>query len=267
MTVMPASTYRKYGRAPFDVAVLHGGPGACGEMAPVARELASGQGVLEPFQTATSIGGQINELRSILETHAKVPVTLIGFSWGAWLGALFASDCPEFVKKLILVGSGPFDESYSTTIQKTRLDRLGDDERIEFEELMKRVTDPTAGDASSAFGRIGQLILNADSYDPDLSQLEAVDCRVGIFQSVWAEAAALRKSGKLLQRAARIRCPVIAIHGDYDPHPAEGVKNPLSGILSRFRFVMIKNCGHTPWIERQAAKPFFRLLKDELNCP
>ncbi len=50
---------RKYGKAPFKVAVIHGGPGAPGEMAPVARELSSVSGVLEPLQTATTIEGQI----------------------------------------------------------------------------------------------------------------------------------------------------------------------------------------------------------------
>ncbi|MGA9187011.1 MAG: hypothetical protein WB014_00230 [Methanosarcina sp.] len=39
---------RKYGNLPFTVAVIHGGPGAPGEMAPVARELASCRGVLDP---------------------------------------------------------------------------------------------------------------------------------------------------------------------------------------------------------------------------
>ncbi len=42
---------RKYGNPPFSVAVIHGGPGAPGEMAPVARELSSRWGVLEPLQT------------------------------------------------------------------------------------------------------------------------------------------------------------------------------------------------------------------------
>jgi len=43
--------FRKYGKPPFRVAVIHGGPGAGGEMAPVVRELASDCGVLEPIQT------------------------------------------------------------------------------------------------------------------------------------------------------------------------------------------------------------------------
>lgn len=39
---------RKYANEPFKIAVIHGGPGAPGEMAPVARELSSVRGVLEP---------------------------------------------------------------------------------------------------------------------------------------------------------------------------------------------------------------------------
>ena len=74
---------RKYGKAPFDVAVIHGGPGAPGEMAPVAREFACGWRVLEPLQTAASIEGQIDELKTVLKKNADLPVTLIGYSWGA----------------------------------------------------------------------------------------------------------------------------------------------------------------------------------------
>ena len=48
--------------------VVHGGPGACGEMAPVARRLASARGVLEPIQTALSLEGQVEELRTVA-TH------------------------------------------------------------------------------------------------------------------------------------------------------------------------------------------------------
>ena len=74
---------RTYGRAPFTVAVLHGGPGALGSMAAVARTLAADWGVLEPLQDALSIGAQVDELRAVLDQHAARPVTLVGSSWGA----------------------------------------------------------------------------------------------------------------------------------------------------------------------------------------
>ena len=56
---------RKYGHSPYTVAVVHGGPGAPGEMAPVARELSSITGVLEPLQTKYSLEGQVQELREV----------------------------------------------------------------------------------------------------------------------------------------------------------------------------------------------------------
>lgn len=74
---------RRYGNQPFNTVVLHGGPGAPGEMAPVARELSSLRGVLEPLQTASSIEGQIQELHTVLKENGDLPVTLIGWSWGA----------------------------------------------------------------------------------------------------------------------------------------------------------------------------------------
>jgi hypothetical protein len=71
---------RKYGTSSFNLAVIHDGPGAPGEMAPVARELSTFGGVLEPLQTAITIEGQVRELSEVLEKHGDLPVTLIGFS-------------------------------------------------------------------------------------------------------------------------------------------------------------------------------------------
>ena len=50
---------RIYGRKPYAIAVVHGGPGAPGSIAPVARELSKDMGVLEPLQTKDSLEGQI----------------------------------------------------------------------------------------------------------------------------------------------------------------------------------------------------------------
>jgi len=65
------------------------------------------------------------------------------------------------------------------------------------------------------------------------------------------EASQLRSGGELLNLGKKIRCPVVAIHGDYDPHPAAGVQEPLSRVLQDFHFILLKNCGHHPWFERQ----------------
>jgi pimeloyl-ACP methyl ester carboxylesterase len=259
---------RTYGTAPYSMAVVHGGPGAAGEMAPVARELASDWGVLEPLQTATSLAGQVDELRNVLERNGDLPVTLIGFSWGAWLSFLLAARSPALVRKLILVGSGGFEERYAAELEETRLGRLSEKDRVEVRSLLHRVEDPAAADKGAALARLGTLLSKADAYDAlrDASHARhAIDLRADIFQNVWREAADLRRSGELLSVGRQIQCPVVAIHGDYDPHPAEGVQKPLSVVLPRFRFVLLKNCGHKPWIERQARDEFYRVLRDELR--
>ena len=69
---------RKHGTEPYKVAVIHGGPGAPGEMAPVARELAHSVGVLEPFQSGDTVEKQVEELRLVLSENAALPVILVG---------------------------------------------------------------------------------------------------------------------------------------------------------------------------------------------
>jgi len=255
---------RKYGNKPFNVAVIHGGPGAPGEMAPVARELSSVRGVLEPLQTATTLEGQVQELKAVLEKNGDLPVTLIGFSWGAMLSFVFAAQYPSFVKKLILIGSGAYEEKYAANIMKTRLSRLREEEREEALSLLETLNAPAIEDKNTLMARFGKLISKADSYNPLPLDSEILECQYDIYQSVWEQARELRSSGKLLELGKRIQCPVVAIHGDYDPHLSDGIKDPLARILKDFRLIPLEKCGHCPWIERSAKDRFYSILKKEV---
>jgi len=256
---------RKYGNEPFSVAVIHGGPGAPGEVAPVARELSSIKGVLEPLQTAETLDGQVQELKAVLEKNGALPITLIGHSWGAMLSFILAARYPSLVKKLILVGSGPFEEKYAVNILGTRLSRLDEEERVEVLSLIEVLENPAVEDKSVPMARFGALFAKADSYDPLPHENEALEFRYDINRNVWQEAEKLRSSGELLELGKKIRCPVLAIHGDYDPHPPEGVKEPLSRVLKDFRFILLEKCGHYPWLERHARDRFYDILKNEIQ--
>ena len=255
---------RKYGHEPFSVAVIHGGPGAPGEMAPVARELSSVMGVLEPLQTATTLEGQIRELKAVLKESAALPVTLIGFSWGALLSFIFTARYPSFVRKLILIGSAPYEQKYVSNITQTRLSRLSEAEREQALSLMRTLNDPDIADKNTPLARLGELLSKADSYDLLPYDDEIVECRFDVFQGVWEQASELRSSGKLLKLGKKIKCPVVAIHGDYDAHPSEGVVEPLSRVLKDFRLILLEKCGHRPWLERSARDRFYNILKQEL---
>jgi pimeloyl-ACP methyl ester carboxylesterase len=254
---------RKYGKPPYQVVVVHGGPGAPGEMAPVARQLAKNRGVLEPLQTKDSIAGQVEELKDTLQKNAEAPITLIGWSWGAWLGFILAARYPKLVRKLILVGSGPFEAKYAKEIMKLRLSRLEKAEREQLKLLFRKLEKGKG--QTTTFGEIGKLIDKADSYDPLPHRSEAIKTQPKIYQSVWSEAAQLRESGRLLSLGKKIRCPVVALHGDYDPHPAKGVQKPLAKVVKDFRFVTLKKCGHHPWQERHTKEEFYKLLEEEIK--
>lgn len=255
---------RTYGTRPYNVALIHGGPGAPGEMAPVARELSTKLGILEPFQSGLSIDAQIAELKSVLETYGDSPTTLIGFSWGAWLATLFTAAHPIGVAKLILIGSGSFEQEYIADMHATRLRRLSIEERNELDELMQSIKTQNR-DSKRAFVRAGELISKADAYDPLPVKSDILDFQVDVYQRIWPEAAELRRNGELLASTERIQCPVVAIHGAHDPHPAEGVRAPLESSLNDFRFFLLERCGHKPWIERHAKQQFFEILLDELS--
>ena len=181
------------------------------------------------------------------------------------LSCVFAARYPSFVAKLILIGSGAYEEKYAADIMKTRLSRLGEEGRAEALSLMEALNNPAIGDKNTPFARLGKLIGEADSYDPLPYDSEVLECQYDIYQNVWKQASELRSSGKLLELGKKIQCPVVAIHGDYDPHPSEGVKGPLSRVLKDFRFILLDNCGHHPWLERTARDRFYNILKNEVE--
>lgn len=261
---MNMKNLRVYGDPPFSVAVVHGGPGAPGEMAPVARELSSMGGILEPLQTATSLRGQVEELRATLEENGDPPITVIGWSWGAWLGFMLAAKYPELVRKLVLVASGPFEEKYAAGIMETRLSRLGDEEGTEVLSLFAMLEDQAAGGEDRDMARLGELISRADSYDPIPHNDEVLEYQYHRLQDAMDQARALRSSGELLELGGEIKCPVVAIHGDYDPHPYEGVMDPLKHTLGDFRFILLEKCGHQPWHEKAAREEFLAIIREEL---
>lgn len=257
-------TLRTYGTPPFDVVVLHGGPGAAGGLMPLAKAISKRHGVLEPLQRASSIAGQLRELETVLKTAAHLPVTLIGHSWGAWLGYLFAAECTGLIKKLIMVSSGGFDEKYAVVTQETRFSRLSEQDGKEAAQLLKIFAGRSTASRNRDFARLAELFFKVDAYDP-LPQPELdVEVDINIYKRVWKEATALRRSGKLLEMGKKINICVVAIHGDYDSHPYEAVQLPLSGVLENFRFILLRNCGHKPWIERQARATFFDKIEREL---
>ena len=263
-----AAGVRRYGVPPFGIAVLHGGPGAPGSAAPIARELGRDAGVLEPLQSASTVEGQLAELHEQLAVHAQPPVALIGWSWGALLAYMFAARHPSVVGKLILVSSAVFDSAAAAQIVPTLEARLTRPQRERLAHLHAVLEDGAAGEAcDEALRELAAIHRGAEILDPiEAIGDETIAVQHDVHRRVWGEAVALRDSGTLLAAGRAITCPVVALHGDYDPRPAAaGVRDPLQRVLRRFTFVLLASCGHYPWLERRARDSFFSRLREHLR--
>jgi pimeloyl-ACP methyl ester carboxylesterase len=213
-----------------------------------------------------TLEGQISELRTQLAEHADVPVTLIGSSWGAVLALLLAAREEKLVRKLILVGSAVFDAQNSSRVEARRISRLDAGKRRRYETLKMELEMATPADSRRLMKEWGEIILEADVYDPLTTDLEALDLQYDLHKKVWSDFVALRDHPtRLGGELSKINVPVLVLHGEFDPHPMEGIRPFLESCLRDVRFHTFPECGHYPWIERRAKSEFFDILSQEVS--
>lgn len=258
--------YRTYGNKPINLVLLHGGPGATGSVVDIAIQLSKSFSVLEPFQTKKNIKDQVFELYEQISNHCEGPVVLIGWSWGAWLGYIFASKYPLLVKKLILISSPPFEQKFVENMQKTRISRFTSEQLQRVKDLEYQLNDESITNKDTLFSEFGSLYESVDNYSALKSGYIDNDIEPDseIYNRIWPQAAKMRSKGEFIHLAKDIQAPVVAIQGSYDPHPYLGVKEPLERVLKDFRMILLERCGHTPWIEKYARKKFYNILKKEI---
>ena len=256
--------YRTWGKPPYTIAVVHGGPGAPGSVASVARELSKDMGILEPLQTKDSIDGQIEELVDVLKNNADIPAVLIGHSWGATLSYLTAARFPNIVKKLILIGMPPLSVQDRPDLTSAWLSRLSEAERVDFLSLEKFVWDGKKGDKSASMGRLFRLITKGESYALIKAKDEVLEYQLNVNVAIFRELTNQPQYLDLTDLGKAIKCHVVAIHGNDDPRPAKIVREPLSKVIKGFKFMLLDECGHTPWMEKHARERFFEVLRKEI---
>lgn len=165
---------------------------------------------------------------------------------------------------MIWIGCPPFEAEAAATILPTRLARLDGRERAEAVALMARLAEDEDADVA-AFTRLGRLFARADARDPIVDVDPEATVRVDVFRAVWPEGAALRASGALKARLAELASPVVAFHGEDDPHPIAAIAAAGAVVRSGFRLRRLTACGHAPWRERAVREVFERELAAEIE--
>lgn len=248
---------RLYGKAPYRIVLVHGGPGAIGSLKGFAQELnkLSQIGVVEAIQSKYSITELIEELYDQIKENCNDKVSLIGHSWGAWLAAFFAEKYPELTRHVILVGSGPLEDKYVSQIGARRFQNLSEEDN----EIVQRLTDNRTTDEDME--KIPKVFEKLDNYcleNKEAHRADKTDSQM--HNMIWEEVAKLRTSGELLKSFQKMKCKIFLIQGEIDPHPAEGITIPLQENGVACETYILEKCGHSPFMEKYAKENFYKIL-------
>lgn len=253
-----ALTVRSHGPAGRPVFVLHGGPGAPGYAAGLARCLADPLHVLEPWQrrsgaTPLTVERHVEDLAEVLASHSRARApALVGESWGAMLALAFAAKYPDRVAAILLVGCGTFDAAARARLHATLDARATPELRAELAALEQRY--PDAAERFSAAHRLSDpLYTYCRAPDAD-DDGDTFDLK-GHLES-WNDMLRLQGEGRYPAAFGAIDRPVRMLHGDYDPHPGTLVRDSLVPYLPQLEYVELERCGHSPWLEVYARDRF-----------
>lgn len=261
---------RRYGSPGPTLVVLHGGPGAPGSAASLARAFAQDFQVLEPLQRRSgavplTVSRHVEDLRAV----APRPATLIGTSWGAMLGLSFAARYPRDVSALVLVGCGTFDE-HSRSLYRRSLDQLlGEAGRRRIAALQSRLTiESNAAERDALLGELGAVYMGAESYellDGTSESADGLPADEPGHRETWEDALRLQREGIEPEAFRAVAARVLMIHGAVDPHPGEATRDLLRRFIPQLEYLEIDRCGHEPWRERHARDRFVESVREWLR--
>ena len=249
--------------------VLHGGPGAHHDyLLPQMLEVARLGGGRELFFYDQRGGGrsktnhrdevtwltQVTDVAAVIREFSLERAPIIGYSWGALLAMLYASEAANdstlpACEKLILIDPAPVTKQYRNDFEREFARRQNAPDVVRMREELAasglREKDPEAY-------RQRNFELSVAGYFMDpRSARDLTPFRVTsrVQQSVWESLGDfdLIADGRL----ASIEAPAFIVHGRQDPIPL--ASSEAAAKAMRAELVAIDDCGHVPYVEQPAA--------------
>jgi len=258
---------RQHGSAGPLVIALHGGPAACGSAAPIARGLADTFRVLEPWQRGSSdtpltVARHVEDLHQVILSRCDGErPSLVGESWGAMLALAYAAAHPHSVSRIVLVGCGTWDIASREQVGETLRERMSGCLARELDAMQH-----SCADADERMRRMYELTRPLYSYDPlpEEAQEGLPPFDMLAHTQTWDDMLRLQREGVYPAAFSAITCPVLMLHGTYDPHPGPMIRASLTSFIPHLEYRELGHCGHSPWLEKEAEHAFFALLHEWL---
>jgi len=264
-TVRGVTIFERRAGSGLPTVVLHGGPGAHHDyLLPGFDTLATRRTLIyydqrgggrSPVPRDVPVGWreQVADLEALRLAWGLERLSIAGYSWGALLALLYATEHPDRVERLALVSPAPAWRAA----------------RAEFEaRFAERTMAPALQEARAALRTSGLRERDPDAYQRRIFELSVA----GYFHDTTKVSGLtpFRITGRTQQEVwdslgeydlrpalATLRVPALVLHGDDDPIPeatARAVANALGA-----PFHLLRACGHVPYVE---ALDEFRSLLD-----
>lgn len=256
--------YRKMGEG-SPLVVIHGGPGISQDyLLPYMYELAATNQVIFYDQRG---GGQstgevnaqwmtterfIKDMEQLRQAFKFDKISILGHSWGGFLAMQYAIHYPERTEKLILSNSAAAS-SEETLLYLQEYQRRVTAFQTEIDILLIEIRNAVTC-RPELIEQLHRMIFRvycadpsqADKLDLSLSCKAAFNC-YRINDIIGKEV--FEHDYNLYDALAELPMPVLVIHGDVDPIPADSVQG-IAQTAPKGQWVLIENCGHFPFIEK-----------------
>jgi proline iminopeptidase len=257
--------------------VLHGGPGLTQDyLLPNMSKLAQnhliifydqrgcGRSTGQITSETINIETFVNDLDAVRQAFHLDKVSILGHSWGGFLAMEYAIAHPEHVDKLILSNSMPASSpELALFIQEWTL------RMAPFQETLADIHKTSAfeeGDPAT-IERLHRIIFRTYCHVPEKAEL--LSLRVPAKASVngakvygFIRENVFQKHFDLHDSLKKLKIPTLVLHGDADPIPPSTAHHIHQSVPGS-RYVLMKNCGHFPYVEDPEA--FFKYLSEFLD--
>ena len=260
---------RRYGKAGPLVLVLHGGPAAVGDVAPIAKGISKSFCAVEPWQRGSgsvplTVARHIADLHELAaDVGEDSPLAIVGHSWGAMLALCYAAEYPSKAGPIVLVGCGTFDQAARNRMQATIEERMDDGLRDHVRRMSTEVADPA--DRFIRTFKLTRHLFDSDPINPYPDKEESEPFDIQAHQETWSDMVKLQDDGIYPNAFAAIESPVLMLHGQYDPHPGKMIRDSLLRHLPQLEYHEWERCGHSPWIEKSTREEFFSVICEWLT--
>jgi len=177
---------------------------------------------------------------------------LVGASWGAMLALAAAARHPDRVAGVMLVGCGTFDVRARARLQANLAERTTEEIRRAMREVER--THPDPAERAKELQRVSDPLYTFKRHEDAVEPASEFDLR-GHLES-WSDMVRLQEARVYPAAFRSIRCPVLMVHGSYDPHPGPMIREGLIEHVPHLVYHELDRCGHSPWIEEHARDAF-----------